>query len=83
MLEVVKQVEPKTTVNDVKWKIQSIRASHRKERRKVAESVKNAQSPDEVYVPKLWYYKDLEFLNDQMEGNLFYFHVSTPCLYIP
>ncbi|XP_045773632.1 uncharacterized protein LOC123873022 [Maniola jurtina] len=67
LLKFSKAAEPNITIDEIKKKIQSMRASHRKERRKVAGSLLKATSPKEFYVPKLWYYKELEFLNTQME----------------
>ncbi|XP_034833092.2 uncharacterized protein [Maniola hyperantus] len=67
LLKFSKAAEPNITIDEIKKKIQSMRASHRKERRKVASSLLKATSPKEFYVPKLWYYKQLEFLNTQVE----------------
>ncbi|XP_023948797.2 uncharacterized protein LOC112053569 [Bicyclus anynana] len=69
LMKYAQKVEPTITVIDIKRKLQSIRASHRKERRKVSESLKSAKTSDDVYVPKLWYYKQLEFLNQHMEDS--------------
>jgi hypothetical protein len=34
----------------------------------VKKSMLSGSGTDDIYVPSLWYYKDLEFLQDQMEG---------------
>lgn len=43
----------------------SLRSSYRKEKKKVAESQKSGSGADDLYVPSLWYYKLLAFLDDQ------------------
>ncbi|KAL4125840.1 hypothetical protein QTP88_010080 [Uroleucon formosanum] len=39
----------------------------KRENNKVKKSMVSGSGTDEVYVPLLWYYKELEFLQDQME----------------
>jgi hypothetical protein len=68
LLEILIKVEPQARVDDVKKKIQTLRSGYRKERNKVRTSYRSGAGTDAVYLPKLWYYKNLEFLNDQMEG---------------
>lgn len=68
LLEISRKYEPQTSIDDVKKKIQSLRASHRKERRKVKDSLRTGSGIDEIYVPKLWYYTELDFLDDQEES---------------
>ncbi|CAH2245270.1 jg5103 [Pararge aegeria aegeria] len=79
LLKYARSVDPKITVTDVRKKLQSIRASHRKERKKVTESMKTVESLKNVYVPKLWYYKELEFLNYNMEGTFEMTNVDNIC----
>ncbi|KAL4719874.1 hypothetical protein ACJJTC_002787 [Scirpophaga incertulas] len=67
LLEIYQQHNSNSTLADVKKTIQSLRACHRKERKKVRSSMTTGSGADEVYKPKLWYYTELEFLNDQTE----------------
>lgn len=50
------------TIVSVKSKINSLRASFRREFRKVQNSMRTGSSSFEIYKPKLWYYSKLEFL---------------------
>lgn len=68
LLEINRKYDPNCNVAEVKKKIQSLRASYRKEKNKVQKSVKTGSGADEVYTPKLWYYKELDFLSDQVES---------------
>lgn len=65
-------MEINATVDNVKKKINSLRAGYRKEYKKVQNSKRTGIGTDQVYVPKLWYYSQLEFLNDQREGKFNY-----------
>ncbi|XP_072377384.1 uncharacterized protein [Diabrotica undecimpunctata] len=65
LLKILKKHEPNSTIADVKRKIQSLRASYRKERNKVTASMRTGSGIEDIYQPKLWYYNELEFLNDQ------------------
>ncbi|KAH9645935.1 hypothetical protein HF086_011397 [Spodoptera exigua] len=55
-------VERDATIENVKKKINSLRAGFRKEHKKVQDRKKTGSGTDQVYVPKLWYYSQLEFL---------------------
>lgn len=72
LLEIIRKVEINATVDNVKKKINSLRAGYRKEYKKVQDSKRTGIGTDQVYVPKLWYYSQLEFLNDQREGKFNY-----------
>ena len=52
-------------LNFVKKKVDSIRASFRKELRRVRESKRSGASGDDVYKPTLWYFDLLWFTADQ------------------
>lgn len=65
LVEVWKQVDGNCSKNTVLKKINNLRSSYRKELKKVRESTKSGSSRDELYVPKLWYYNLLHFLDDQ------------------
>nr|XP_049704725.1 uncharacterized protein LOC126056271 [Helicoverpa armigera] len=68
LLEIIRKVERDATIENVKKKINSLRAGFRKEHKKVQDSKKTGSGTDQVYVPKLWYYSQLEFLKDQGQG---------------
>lgn len=65
LIEVWKQVDPNCNKSTVLKKINNLRSSYRKELKKVREATKSGASADDVYLPKLWYYNLLHFLDDQ------------------
>lgn len=56
------------TEEEVKKKINILRTSFKRENNKVKKYMASGSSSD-LYIPSLWYYKELEFLQDQMEGD--------------
>ena len=52
------------SAEDVKKKIDTLRNQHRRERRQLQKSVKSGTGADDVYIPRLWCYDALSFLND-------------------
>lgn len=67
MVEVLKKVSPNIDETEIKKKINIYRTNYKREYRKVQKSKLSGCSPDDLYVPKLWYFKELEFLEDQMD----------------
>lgn len=67
LLLVVKGFDSTATKSDVLKKINNIRSAFRKEQRKVTVSQRSGSGTDDIYVPKLWYYRELLFLIDQEE----------------
>ena len=65
LLEKLKEIDSSATKSSVVKKINNLRSSYRKELKKVKDSMKSGTGADEVYEPKLWYYKLLSFLDDQ------------------
>ncbi|XP_055626594.1 uncharacterized protein LOC129768757 [Toxorhynchites rutilus septentrionalis] len=63
LVEVLRRIEPGVNRQDVVKKINSLRSNYRKELRKIRGPRRFGE--DEVYVPKLWYFKLLGFLNKQ------------------
>ncbi|MCL4170411.1 UNVERIFIED_CONTAM: hypothetical protein GTU68_062387 [Idotea baltica] len=61
------KVNPKCDVNFVKKKIANLRNAFRKEHAKVESSKKSGAGANDIYMPKLWYYKLLEFTADHEE----------------
>ncbi|KAF5278920.1 hypothetical protein FQR65_LT15495 [Abscondita terminalis] len=59
--EIVKELNIQdVTVEDVKLKIKTIRTRYSSELTKVNKSVKSGTGPDDVYVPKLFWYKQAD-----------------------
>lgn len=63
--EILKKIEPDCTRDAVTKKINSLRASFRREFKKMEISKKSGTSTDDVYVPSLWYYEEMMFVLDQ------------------
>lgn len=56
---------PRATKEDLKKKFNSLRTNYRKELKKHVNSLKSGAGTDSVYVPTLWYFKEMNFLRDQ------------------
>jgi len=65
LIEKYKEVDPNADKEIVKKKINSLRTNYRKELKKVKASYKSGSGTDDIYVPPLWYYNELNFLQDQ------------------
>lgn len=59
--------EVNTEANEdfVKKKINNFRTSYKRERKLVQNSAKSGKGTDDIYKPKLWYFRLQSFLNDQ------------------
>ena len=62
----MKEYDGDVTGEEVKKKIASLRACYRRERRKV-EAFKRSGAGADHYEPSLFYWKEMDFLNDQDE----------------
>lgn len=60
----VKSLDPLCTVEIVKKKLNTLRSQYRKEVKQISTSKKSGASADDVYLPKLWCFNHLKFLND-------------------
>ncbi|CAG4958184.1 unnamed protein product [Colias eurytheme] len=67
MVQVLKVCRPQITEEDVKKKINILLTTFNRENKKVKKSRVSGSSTDDLYVPSLWYFKELQFLEDQME----------------
>ncbi|XP_049763449.1 uncharacterized protein LOC126092072 isoform X2 [Schistocerca cancellata] len=65
--EVLRLSQPYITREDVKRKINILRTTYNRESNKIRKSKQYASSPGEIYVPKLWYFTELSFLDNQLE----------------
>ncbi|PIO38956.1 hypothetical protein AB205_0122100 [Aquarana catesbeiana] len=68
LLQFVKTQVPNADIEFVDKKIGSLRSMYRKELNKVQASMKSGASAKDVYVPSLWYYNRMRFLEDQIEA---------------
>ncbi|PIO09614.1 hypothetical protein AB205_0048530, partial [Aquarana catesbeiana] len=56
------------TMETLLKKIGILRNMYKREPNKIQESMRSGASADDVYVPRLWYYNKLRFLDDQTEA---------------
>ncbi|KAK7070658.1 hypothetical protein SK128_012776 [Halocaridina rubra] len=63
--DILKELEPYCTRDDVIKKINCLRGSFRREYRKIENSKKCATSPSDVYMSSLWYFEEMLFVLDQ------------------
>ncbi|PIO27946.1 hypothetical protein AB205_0162790 [Aquarana catesbeiana] len=68
LLEFVKTRVPQADLKFLDRKIGILRNMYRREHNKIQESRRSGAAADQVYVPKLWYYQKLRFLDDQTEA---------------
>ncbi|KAH8301944.1 hypothetical protein KR044_001002 [Drosophila immigrans] len=62
LLKTYQKIYPEANVDSMRRKMNGIRACFRRELRKVERSELAAKYKEDVYVPHLWYYKELIFL---------------------
>lgn len=60
--ERLKEVNPKVTVEGIKVKIHGMRSQYLREVNEVKASKRSGAGADDVYVPKLWWCSQMEFL---------------------
>ncbi|KAH8389970.1 hypothetical protein KR200_004790 [Drosophila serrata] len=65
LLNKYKELDKHATIDTVKKKVNSLRASYRRELQKIKRSKKSGAGADDVYQPSLWYFNDLSFLYEQ------------------
>ncbi|PIO40046.1 hypothetical protein AB205_0161050 [Aquarana catesbeiana] len=68
LLQFVKTQVPEADIEFVDKKIGSLRSIYRKELNKVQASMKSGAAAKDVYVPSLWYYNRMRFLEDQIKA---------------
>lgn len=67
----LKEIDPSADINTTKKKINTLRSNYRRELKKILMSEKSGAGADDIYLPSVWYFKELEFLRDhktQMPG---------------
>ncbi|XP_046801068.1 uncharacterized protein LOC124418513 [Lucilia cuprina] len=67
LVEKLKEKYPDATKEMAVKKINVMRTSYRRELKKQRASLKSGAGADDEYVPTLWYFDHLSFLNDQEE----------------
>ncbi|PIO06907.1 hypothetical protein AB205_0010390 [Aquarana catesbeiana] len=68
LLQFVKRQVLDADIKFVDKKIGSLRSTYRKELNKVQASMKSGAAAKDVYLPSLWYYNRMRFLEDQIEA---------------
>ncbi|XP_045492533.1 uncharacterized protein LOC123704129 [Colias croceus] len=66
MLELLKKIDSGATLKTLKNKLDNMRTSYRRERKKVEASKTSGAGNDEVHTPSLWYYEHLLFLDEKI-----------------
>ncbi|PIO29057.1 hypothetical protein AB205_0078770, partial [Aquarana catesbeiana] len=64
LLEFVKTQVPNAEIDFVERKIGSLRSTYRKKLQNVQKSMRSGAAAEDVYVPSLWYYNKMLFLED-------------------
>jgi hypothetical protein len=65
IVEKFREVDPETDKGSVVKKINSLKTSWRRENKKIRESMRSGAGADDVYVPKLWYFDLLNYIEDE------------------
>ncbi|PIO10946.1 hypothetical protein AB205_0131830, partial [Aquarana catesbeiana] len=68
LLTFVQTYIPEATMEMLLSKIGILRNMYKREHSKIQNSMRSGASADDVYVPRLWYYNKLCFLDDQTEA---------------
>ncbi|PIO23505.1 hypothetical protein AB205_0037150 [Aquarana catesbeiana] len=68
LLAFVQTFIPEATMEILEKKIGILRNMYRREHNKIQISLRSGASADDVYRPRLWYFKKLRFLDDQTEA---------------
>ncbi|XP_075161834.1 uncharacterized protein LOC142234558 [Haematobia irritans] len=64
LLEKYRELDKDAEIADLKKKINNIRSIYRRECIKIKNSEQIALTPDDIYVPTVWYFPHLDFLKD-------------------
>ncbi|XP_049875471.1 uncharacterized protein LOC126373364 [Pectinophora gossypiella] len=67
LLEVYKQFDKNADITKIRKKLENLRTTYVKELKKVRASKQKAAGKQEVYVPTLWYYDRLSFLESTVD----------------
>ena len=61
LAEKLKEIDPSADINTNKKKLNTLRSNYRRELKKVIASKKSGASTDDIYLPSVWYFEELEF----------------------
>lgn len=64
LTEKLKTIDSNVDINATKKKINTLRSNYRRELKKVLASKKSGAGVEDIYVPSVWYFEDLDFLRD-------------------
>ncbi|KAE9543690.1 hypothetical protein AGLY_002086 [Aphis glycines] len=64
LTEKLKEIDPSADINTTKKKLNTLRSNYRRELKKVIASKKSGAGTDDIYLPSVWYFEELEFLRD-------------------
>jgi len=64
LTEKLKEIDPFADINTTKKKLNTLRSNYRRELKKVIASKKSGASTDDIYLPSVRYFEELEFLRD-------------------
>ncbi|XP_039962356.1 uncharacterized protein LOC120775992 [Bactrocera tryoni] len=67
LLTKLREIDSNASLDNLKCKINSLRSSYRREFKKKKRSEKSGAGVKDIYVPTLWYFDDLSFLEDQVQ----------------
>lgn len=69
-------IRPNTTLSDLKKKIKSLKDQYNKEKIKVLKTKKSGTGTEDIYVPALWNYEQLDRMFSRTEARQERSHVS-------
>uniref|UniRef100_A0A1Y1MXA0 MADF domain-containing protein n=1 Tax=Photinus pyralis TaxID=7054 RepID=A0A1Y1MXA0_PHOPY len=64
--EKMNQIRPNTSIHEIQKKWNGIRNTYASERRKSIASSRSGAGSEDIYIPSLWYYEKLVFLNEHL-----------------
>nr|XP_023024980.1 uncharacterized protein LOC111513051 [Leptinotarsa decemlineata] len=64
--EVLCELRPETTIEEIKTKFSSLRTTFLSEKRKMEKAIKSGAGVDCVYVPSLWYFEKISYLTEHV-----------------
>lgn len=65
LVEKMKEIDSSADRASVRAKVNSLRTAYRRELKKMKATKKSGGGTDDVYLPTLWYFEEIDFLRDQ------------------
>ncbi|XP_055919120.1 uncharacterized protein LOC129951134 [Eupeodes corollae] len=69
LLKTMRTVDPLLTMDALKKKIAKIRTCYRRDLKKLTESIKSGATGDDVFVPTLWYFHQMDFIRGKAQDS--------------